>query len=175
MGNIIANETTDKGLISKLYKQLMQLNSRTNNTIKKLRENQSRHFSKEDIQMAIKHMKRYSTLFIIREMQIKATSYHLTLVRIQFSCSAVSSSLWPYGLQHARLPCPTPTSGACSNSSAASQWCHPTIWSSVIPFSCFQSFPASGSFSMSQFFASGGQSEWPSFKKSCKQLMLERV
>ena len=160
MGNIIANETTDKGLISKLYKQLMQLNSRTNNTIKKLRENQSRHFSKEDIQMAIKHMKRYSTLFIIREMQIKATSYHLTLVRIQFSCSAVSSSLWPYGLQHARLPCPTPTSGACSNSSAASQWCHPTIWSSVIPFSCFQSFPASGSFSMSQFFASGGQSEW---------------
>ena len=90
---IIANETTGQGLISKLYKQLMQLNSRTNNTITKLRENQSRYFSKEDIQMTIKHMKTYSTLFIIREMQIKAMSYHLTPVRIQFHCSAVSNSL----------------------------------------------------------------------------------
>ena len=65
----------------------------------------------------------------------------------------------PLGLQHARLPCPSPTSGACSNSCPLSRWCHPTISSSVVPFSsCFQSCPASGSFLMSQFFTSGGQS-----------------
>ena len=68
-------------------------------------------------------------------------------------------SLWPHGLQHARLPCPSPTPGACSNSCSSSWWCHPTISSSVVPFtSYFQTFPASGSFPMSQFFASGGQS-----------------
>ena len=66
--------------------------------------------------------------------------------------------LWPHGLQHARLPCQSPTPRACSNSCASSQWCHPTISSSVVPFTRFQSFPASGSFPMSQFFASGGQS-----------------
>ena len=71
----------------------------------------------------------------------------------------MSNSLQPHGLQHARPPCPLPTPGACSNSCPLSQWCHPTISSSVIPFSfCFQSFPASGSFQMSQLFASGGQS-----------------
>ena len=71
----------------------------------------------------------------------------------------VFNSLRPHGLQHARLPCPSPTPGACSNSCPLSQWCHPTISSSVIPFSsCLQSFPSSGSFPMSQFFASGGQS-----------------
>ena len=70
----------------------------------------------------------------------------------------MSNSLWPHGLQHARLPCPSPTPEACSNSCSSSQWCHPTISSSVVPFSsCPQSFPASGSFPMSQFFASGGQ------------------
>ena len=68
-------------------------------------------------------------------------------------------SLWSHGLQHARLPCPSPTPGAHSNSCASSQWCHPTISSSVAPFfSCFQSFPASGSFPISQLFTSGGQS-----------------
>ena len=78
---------------------------------------------------------------------------------IQFSCSVVSNSLQPHGLQHARLPCPSPTPGACSNSCPLSQWCHPTISSSVIPFpSCLQSCPESGSFLMSQLFASGGQS-----------------
>ena len=77
----------------------------------------------------------------------------------QFSRSVVSDSLRPQGLQHARLPCPSPTPGACSNSCASSRWWHPTISSSVIPFSsCLQFFPASGSFQMSQLFASGGQS-----------------
>ena len=72
--------------------------------------------------------------------------------------SVVTNSLWPHGLQHARLPCPLPPSRACSNSCPLSQWCHPTISSSAIPFSShIQSFPASGSFQMSQFFASGGQ------------------
>ena len=76
----------------------------------------------------------------------------------QFSHSVVSNSLWPYGLQHARFPCPTPTPGAYSNSCPSSRWCHPTISSSVIPFSyCLQSFPASGAFPGSQFFTSGGQ------------------
>ena len=76
----------------------------------------------------------------------------------QFSCSVMSNSLWPHGLQYARLPCPSPTPGACSNSCPLSQWCHPTILSSVVPFSsCLQSFPASGSSPMSQIFPSGGQ------------------
>ena len=73
--------------------------------------------------------------------------------------SVVANSLWPHGLQHVRLPCPSPTPGACSNPCPSSQWCHPTISSSVIPFSsCLQSFPALGSFPMSQFFTSGDQS-----------------
>ena len=77
----------------------------------------------------------------------------------QFSCSVVSDSLQPHGLQHARFPCTSPTPRACSNSCPSSRWCHPTISSFVIPFSsCLQSFPASGSFPMSQLFASGGQS-----------------
>ena len=70
----------------------------------------------------------------------------------------MSNSLKPHGLQHPRLPCPSPTPGACSNSCLLSRWCHPTISSSVIPFSSFlQSFPTSGSFLRSQLFASGGQ------------------
>ena len=76
-----------------------------------------------------------------------------------FSRSVVSNSLRPHGLQHTRLPCPSPSLGVCSNSCPLSWWCHPIISSSVIPFSsCLQSFPASGSFPMSQFFSSGGQS-----------------
>ena len=70
----------------------------------------------------------------------------------------MSDSLWPHGLQHTGLPCPSPTPGAFSNSYPLSWWCHPTISSSVVPFSCLQSFPAAGSFPMSQFFTSSGQS-----------------
>ena len=78
---------------------------------------------------------------------------------VQFSHSVMSDSIWPHGLQHVRLPYPSPTPGACSNSCPSSQWCHPTISSSVVPISsCLQSFPASGSFPMSQFFTTGGQS-----------------
>ena len=81
------------------------------------------------------------------------------LVSVQFSCSVVSDSLRLHEPQHARPPCPSPTPGVHRNPCPLSQWCHPTISSSVIPFSsCLQSFPASGSFPMSQLFASGGQS-----------------
>ena len=77
----------------------------------------------------------------------------------QFSHSVMSNSLGPHGLQYARLPCPSPTPGACSNSCPLSRWCHPTISSSVVPFSSYlQSFLAPGSFPMSQFFTAGGQS-----------------
>ena len=77
---------------------------------------------------------------------------------VQFSPSVVPT-LWPHGLRHTRLPCPSPIPRAYSNSCPSSQWCHPTISSSVVPFSsCLQSFPASGSFPMSQFFATGDQS-----------------
>ena len=76
-----------------------------------------------------------------------------------FSCSVVSDSLRPHGLQHTRLPCPLPSPGACSNSCPLSQWCHLTITSSVMPFfSRLQTFPASGSLLMSRFFSSNGQS-----------------
>ena len=77
---------------------------------------------------------------------------------VLFSCSVISDSLQPHGLHYARCLCPSPTPGACSNSCSSSQWCHPTISSSVIPFSHLQSFSASGSFPVSQFFISGGQS-----------------
>ena len=77
---------------------------------------------------------------------------------VQYSRSVMSDSLQPYGSQYARLPCPSPTPGACSNSCPLSRWCHPTISSSVDPFSFrLQSFSASGSFPMSQFFTSGVQ------------------
>ena len=83
----------------------------------------------------------------------------LLITSVQFSCSVMSDSLWPHGLQHARPPCPSPIPRIYSNSCPLSQWCHPTISSTVIPFSShLQFFPASGSFPKSQFLASGGQS-----------------
>ena len=82
-----------------------------------------------------------------------------SLWTLLFSRSVMSDSLWPHGLQHARLPCPSPSPGVYSNSCPLSRWCHPTILSSVVSFfSCLQSFPASGFFLMSRLFASGGQS-----------------
>ena len=93
---------------------------------------------------------------------VKFPHFYLTkaiVCSVQFSHSVMSDSLQPHGLQHAKPACPLPTPGIYSNSCPLSQWCHPTISSSAVPFSSrLQSFPASGSFQMSQFFASGGQS-----------------
>ena len=92
---------------------------------------------------------------------------------VQFSHSVVSDSLQPHGLQHTRLPCTSPTPRAWSNSCPLSQWCHPTISSSVVLFSCLQSFPASGSFQTSQFFAWGGQSSGVSASASVLPMNIQ--
>ena len=90
---------------------------------------------------------------------------------VQFICSVVSDSLQPHGLQYTRLPCPSPTPRAFSNSCRCRWWCYPTISSSVVSSSCLQSFPASGSFPRSQFFASGGQSiGWSTFQPTSDKL-----
>ena len=87
------------------------------------------------------------------------SSPHFPSDSVQFSCSVVSDSLGHHGLQQARPPCSSPTPGVYSNSCPLSQWCHPTTSSSVIPFSCLQSFPALGSFQMSQCFCI----RWPKY------------
>ena len=96
------------------------------------------------------------------DLTLKVTVTQVILIQfssVQFSCSIVSDSLRPHESQHARTPCPSPTSGVHSHSCPSSRWCHPAISSSVIPFpSCPQSLPASGSFPMNQLFAWGGQS-----------------
>ena len=102
---------------------------------------------------------RYRIKFSERKCCLINNKIPLREQSVHFSRSVVSNSLWPHGLQHTRLPCPSPTPRSRSNSCPSSRWCHPPISSSVLPFSfCLQSFPASGSFPMSQFFASGGQS-----------------
>ena len=98
---------------------------------------------------------------IFFEEQIKNSRYNSTEIlfsSVQFSCSVMSDSLWPHESQHARPPCPSPTPGVHWDSRPSSQWCHPAISSSVVPFSCLQSLPASESFPMSQLFTWGGQS-----------------
>ena len=96
---------------------------------------------------------------IIFSLKLFAVLFFLSFISVEFSRSVLSDSLRPHGLQHTRPPCSSPTPGVYSNSCPLSRWCHPTISSSVIHFSsCLQSFPASGSFQMSQFSASGGQS-----------------
>ena len=91
------------------------------------------------------------------QMTVDSSPYQFSSVH--FNRSVMSDSLWPHEPQHARPPCPSPTPGVHPNPCPLSRWCHPTISSSGVPFSsCLQSFPASGSFQMNQFFASGGQS-----------------
>ena len=93
-----------------------------------------------------------------RMLKVPYSCVHVTC-SVQFSSSVVSDSLWAHESQHTRPPCPSPTPGVYSNSCPLSRWCHPTISSSVVPFSCcLQSLPASGSFPMNQLFAWGGQS-----------------
>ena len=103
-----------------------------------------------------------------------STEKNSEIIPVQFIHSVVFDSLRPHGLQQYRLPCPSSAPRACSNSCPSSQWCHPTISSSVVPFSsCLQSFPASGSFPLSQFFTSGGQSIGTSASASILPLNIQ--
>ena len=97
-------------------------------------------------------------IFIIRKISLKKKRTFQSCREVsQFSCSVMSNLLWPHGMQHARPACPSPTPGVCSNPCPSSRWCHPAISSSVVPF-YLQCFSASGSFQMSQFYTSDGQS-----------------
>ena len=98
--------------------------------------------------------------------------FRMHIISVQFSCSVMSNSLWPHGLYHARLPCLSPTPRVYSNSCSLSRWCHPTISSSVVPFSCPQSFLGTGSFQMSQF-SSGGLSIGVSVSASVLPMNIE--
>ena len=100
----------------------------------------------------------WATVHGVTKSQTQLSTHAHMHVSVQFSCSVISDSLRPHELQHTRPPCPSPTPGVYSNSCPSSQWCHPAFSSSVVPFSCPQSLPASGSFPMNQLFAWGGQS-----------------
>ena len=119
---------------------------------------------------------RFFIIWATRDESFKYWSYGIsqgTLPSVQFSDSVTSNSLQPHRPQHARIPCPSPTPEVCSNSCPLSRWCHPTISFSVVPFSsCLQSFPASGSFPMSQFFATGSQSRLPETGASASASIL---
>ena len=105
--------------------------------------------------------------FSLKNLSLINKFFSFTFSSVQFSRSVVSDSLWPHELQHARPPCLSPTARVYPKPCSSSQWCHQTISSSVIPFSsCPQSFPASGSFQMSQLFTSDGQSIGVSASKS---------
>ena len=133
----------------------MDMNLRKLQEIVKDRE--ARHVAVHGVTKSRKWLSDWTTTTTLSILLSKyaATSY---VPSFQFSHSVMSNSFWSHGLQHARLPCPLPAPRAYSNSCPSSQWCHPTISSSVIPFSSgLQSFPASGSFLMNQFFASGDQ------------------
>ena len=113
-----------------------------------------------DLSSALCYKTHFHLIFAISNLRLFSffsTSH--TSSSVQFSCSVVSDALWPHESQHARPPRPSPTPGVHSDSCPSSQWCHPVISSSVVPFSaCPQSVPASESFPMSQLFAWGGQS-----------------
>ena len=114
--------------------------------------------------MKTRHSQTDRQIFLINNTLImyqfrKYVTLNFSGLVFQFNHPVMPDSLRPRGLEHARLPCPSPTPRACSNSCPLSRWCHPTISSSDVPFSsCLQSFPASGSFPRSQFFASSSQS-----------------
>ena len=116
------------------------------------------NFSKVEKMLISFHLEKQTSLWKrSTHIWIKEDSKKIP-TNFQFSLSIMSNLLQPHRLQHVRLPCPSSTPGACLNSCPSSRWCHPTI-SSVVPFSfCLQSFPASGSFPMNQFFTSSGQS-----------------
>ena len=108
--------------------------------------------------LANKHIKDVQQYMSLENFKLKWDTTTQLFNSVLFSGSVVSDSLWPHGLQHNRPPCPSPTPRVHSNSCPLSQWCHPIISYSVVPFPfCLQSFPATGSFPMSQLFASGGQ------------------
>ena len=118
----------------------------------------NRHFSIKDLQITDKHISRYSVSLVFKEMQLKPNErpLHTHFSSVQL---LIRVWLWPHEPQHTRPPCLSPTPGVYSNSCPLSRWCHPTISSSVVPFSSRpQSFPTSGSFQMSQLFTSDGQS-----------------
>ena len=138
--------------------------------------------SKKKIQSLIRHCTTYNTnvafkspfLKVIGDFRCFEHWLLILLASVQLSHSVLPRSLWPPGLQHTRPPCPSPTPGTYSNSCPSSQWWHPAISSSVISFSShLQSFPASGSFPMSQFFTSGDQSIGVSASTSVLPMKLQ--